>query len=146
MTAIPEKSVQNDLPTKRSAFVIEPTCADSEPSQPICYGDNFRLRSLLFADDDSVARGLLQSKPPCYLASVSKSERVASRLTNRQLVFVSSGTSSESFWVFERAVFNQGLRAAEDKFFSNKQPVQVCALIYALHMFFHEPTFRRARL
>ena len=129
MTAIPEKSLQNDLPTTRSAFVIEPSCADLEPSQPICYGDNFRLRSLLFADDDSVARGLLPSKPPCYLASVSKSERVASRLTNRQMVFVSSGSSSsESLWVFERAVFNQGLRAAEDKFFSKKQPVQVNSL------------------
>jgi hypothetical protein len=96
-----------------------------EDPTPVTYGAKIRLQSLLAPNDSAVATGLLADKPVCYLASTHKSERMASRLTNRQLVFMLGDTTPDTVWSFERAVFNQGVESAEDKFFSKGQPVQV---------------------
>lgn len=124
------RSTTGPHPTARSAFVIVPSngMAGTSPADPmrVTYGQPFRLQSLLVADEESVSAGLLEPRPTCYLASAAKTDRMASRLTNRQMVFALGGATPETLWTFERAVYTQGPEAAEDKYFSKNQPVQVC--------------------
>ena len=114
--------------TSRSAFKIVPPIgvmlSDDDPS-PVPYGSPFRLEAMLAADEESVAAGLLAPVPTCFLSSTHKSERMSSRLTNRQVVYMATGSTPDSLWTFERAVFSQGPESAEDKYFSKGQPVEV---------------------
>lgn len=118
-------------PVARSVFVIVPPFADEftsfskEDPAPVTYGSAFRLKCMLRADEDAVANGIISQKPFFYLGSSHKSERMASRLTNRQMVFAVAEPSSETLWTIERAVFSQGIESAEDKYFSKNQPVEV---------------------
>jgi hypothetical protein len=126
-----------NAPTARCAFILEPPSGavpeDSSDPTPVAYGESFRLRSLLRADEEAVERGLLEAKPICYLASTHKSERMASRLTNRQMVYMVAGTPPETLWTFERAVYNRGQSSAEDKYFSNGQPVEVSPINFIVY-------------
>lgn len=127
-SALPSNATKGLEPVARSAFVLIPadgSTIDAEDPTPVTYGAKIRLQSLLAPNDNAVASGLLAEKPVCYLASTHKSERMASRLTNRQLVFMIGDATPDTIWSFERAVFNQGVESAEDKFFSKGQPVQV---------------------
>ena len=130
VSAVPPggRSTTGPEPVARSSFVLIPADGSSfnmEDPTPVTYGAKLRLQSLLAPSDDAVAAGLLADKPVCYLASTHKSERMASRLTNRQLVFALGAATPDTVWSLERAVFSQSADSAEDKFFSKGQPVEV---------------------
>mmetsp|Transcript_31091 Transcript_31091/g.69806 ORF Transcript_31091/g.69806 Transcript_31091/m.69806 type:complete len:310 (+) Transcript_31091:51-980(+) len=121
----------------RTCFLVVPAYDDRslspEDPTPVTYGEPFRLQSLLKAGGEDVAAGLLEQKPTFYLASAAKTQYLASRLTNRQLVFALGGTSPETLWVFDRAVTHAGNEAAEDKFFSQGQAVESGAPVVIKH-------------
>jgi len=131
-------STTADSAVARTAFMVVPAFDDGssgspEDPTPVVYGEAFRLQSLLKAGDEEVDAGLLEAKPTFYLASAAKSQYMASRLTNRQLVFALAGTSPETLWVFDRAVSHSGPEAAEDKYFSQGQPVESGAPVVIKH-------------
>jgi hypothetical protein len=140
VSAVPAgRSSTGPAPAARSAFVVVPARAGgaSSPEEdptPVTYGTPFRLESLLVADGDAVEHKLLAARGPCFLASSHKSERMASRLTNRQMAYVVEGAGSDTLWTFERAVFSQGLEAAEDKYFSKDQPVEFGTAVVVQHV------------
>jgi len=112
----------------RSTFIIVPAHDSAGYSEddlvPVTFGTPFRLQALLAASDEAVKSGLLEPRPTCFLSSTHKSERMASRLTNRQMVFAQGGSNPDCLWTFECAVFSQGTKSAEDKYFSKGQPVE----------------------
>lgn len=118
-------------PVARSVFMIVPSFADEFTSfskddpVPVTYGAAFRLKCMLRADEDAVTSGVIAPKPFFYLGSAQKSERMASRLTNRQMVFAVAEPTPGTLWTIERAVFTQGIESAEDKYFSKNHPVEV---------------------
>jgi hypothetical protein len=95
----PRKSSTGPEPAARSTFRIvkayedepaeggESKDGEEEEREPVLYGQPFRLISHMQADEASVEKGLLAPKPPMFLASSMKSQTLASRLTNRQLVY-----------------------------------------------------------
>ena len=133
VSAVPEaagRSTTGPDPAARTAFAIVPVkgmeyAGPAEDPTPVTYGEPFRLQSLLAASEEASAAGLLAPKPACFLASTHKSERMASRLTNRQLVFAVGAPTPDAVWTFECAVYSQSVGASEDKYFSKGQPVEV---------------------
>lgn len=121
-------------PATRTTFQLEPYNENVEPGSAVCYGEKFRLRSLMAADDDAVAAGLLDPRPSCFLASARKTERMASRLTNRQLVYASASPSPETLWYFEVATTTQGVESAEAKYFNKGQPVEAGVAVVPVHV------------
>jgi len=118
------RSTTGPEPVARSSFRIESNDEyNNENGTTVTFGTPFRLKSMLVANNEAVENGLLDEKPDFYLASTLKSERMASRLTNRQLVFSTSGMNAEILWTFERATYSMGIESSEDKYFSTGQPV-----------------------
>lgn len=110
-------------PATRTAFRItkayEDETEEKEDREPVLYGMPFRLESLMAADTASIERGLLPPTPRMYLASSMKSQMLASRLTNRQLVYTMGRPANpETIFLFERATYDQSYESAEDKHFS----------------------------
>jgi hypothetical protein len=119
------RSTTGPEPAARTCFqIVTQDGSNIDNGTPVTFGTPFRLKSMLVADEVAVNDGLLEAKPDFYLASTLKSERMASRLTNRQLVFATSGVTAETLWTFERATYSMGIESSEDKYFSTGQPVQ----------------------
>jgi Ca2+-binding EF-hand superfamily protein len=103
-------TTDNNTAMARNTFVIESAKGGPvENGEPICYGVPFRIRcnnSLLLNEKTNMLQ------PPLYLASVLKSERKASPISNKQLVYMTPKANYDTVWIAMTAAVDKDSGAA----------------------------------
>uniref|UniRef100_A0A6U4K496 EF-hand domain-containing protein n=1 Tax=Phaeomonas parva TaxID=124430 RepID=A0A6U4K496_9STRA len=123
-------------PTARNTFVVEPVTEPrlmdpyTEPSADgvLRYGEPFYLRcndSLLVDERTDML------KPPMYLTSVLYSNKLSSRISNSQAVFVTKGRSSAAVWKSQKPT--ESKVDGVSRFLSRGEPVAANAPMVLLH-------------